>query len=361
MDYYEELGLSRTASADEIRHAYKTLVRLLHPDGHGDESMRQMGDLQLRRLNSIADILLNPPRRRRYDLSLDNRASAIHPNVVVVPPAVEQNRLSWFSSAVLVVAGLIVGAGGEYFLQRTAWEPPPVRTARPASADAQRPSTIAETPATAQPAPARQQTARLEKREEKTVTAARRAYLPEPTIRPAVRLRPAPAPATVVAAPLTAAAPATQPPLPPPPPAAAAVSTDNTPRATENAVDVASMDGHWLYAPQINAPSPRLYAPEYIELFSHTKAGYVNGSFRSRYYVMNQPLSPNVNFDFRGKFVKPESTLDWYAPDGSRGSITIRILPRGQIKVNWVRTLAGAERSLAYGSAVLIKDSDETP
>src|SRR5580700_6302662 len=32
MDYYEELGIDRSASPEEIRQAYKHLVRLLHPD-----------------------------------------------------------------------------------------------------------------------------------------------------------------------------------------------------------------------------------------------------------------------------------------------------------------------------------------
>jgi hypothetical protein len=110
----------------------------------------------------------------------------------------------------------------------------------------------------------------------------------------------------------------------------------------------------------VNAPSPRLYAPEYIELFSRVKGGYVSGSFRSRYYVKNQPLSPNVNFEFRGRLAKPASTLEWASADGGRGTLSLRVLPHGEVQVNWIRTHAGSQRALAYGSAVLIRDSDSS-
>jgi len=34
MNYYEELGLSRAATTEQVRQAYRNLVRLLHPDQH---------------------------------------------------------------------------------------------------------------------------------------------------------------------------------------------------------------------------------------------------------------------------------------------------------------------------------------
>ena len=39
MNHYEELGIESDAPVEEIRQAYKTLVRLLHPDGQTDESV----------------------------------------------------------------------------------------------------------------------------------------------------------------------------------------------------------------------------------------------------------------------------------------------------------------------------------
>jgi curved DNA-binding protein CbpA len=32
MNYYQELGFPKTAAAEEVRRAYRSLARLLHPD-----------------------------------------------------------------------------------------------------------------------------------------------------------------------------------------------------------------------------------------------------------------------------------------------------------------------------------------
>ena len=70
MNYYEELGVSRDARTKEIRQAYKTLARLLHPDGQADKRLRAMAELQMKRLNEILGILADPERRRKYDEEL---------------------------------------------------------------------------------------------------------------------------------------------------------------------------------------------------------------------------------------------------------------------------------------------------
>src|SRR5208337_1997134 len=70
MDHYEELGLDRRASPEEIRQAYKRLARLLHPDLCGDEPVRQLADLQMKRLNAVLALLTNPAERTDYDRAL---------------------------------------------------------------------------------------------------------------------------------------------------------------------------------------------------------------------------------------------------------------------------------------------------
>src|SRR5579872_4908749 len=77
MDYYEELGVDRAASPDEIRQAYKRLVRLLHPDRCTDEQMRPLAELQVKRLNEILSVLTNVQERAGYDRGLaSNRRAA---------------------------------------------------------------------------------------------------------------------------------------------------------------------------------------------------------------------------------------------------------------------------------------------
>jgi curved DNA-binding protein CbpA len=70
MDYYEEFGIPRDASAAKIRQAYKTLARVLHPDAHPDEALKGMAERQMKRLNAVLETLLNPEKRRAYDASL---------------------------------------------------------------------------------------------------------------------------------------------------------------------------------------------------------------------------------------------------------------------------------------------------
>lgn len=70
MTYYEELGVSPTATAEEIRRAYRQISKIYHPDIQTDDNVRQVAEIQQKRLNSIVATLTNPEERRLYDASL---------------------------------------------------------------------------------------------------------------------------------------------------------------------------------------------------------------------------------------------------------------------------------------------------
>lgn len=63
-DYYEVLGVPRTASDDEIRRAYRQAAKVSHPDLHG-------GDVEVearfKEINEAYEVLRDPQKRAAYD------------------------------------------------------------------------------------------------------------------------------------------------------------------------------------------------------------------------------------------------------------------------------------------------------
>lgn len=63
-DYYQILGVSRTASDKEIKQAYRRLARKHHPDVNpGDKS----AEARFKEINAAYEVLSNPDKRKKYD------------------------------------------------------------------------------------------------------------------------------------------------------------------------------------------------------------------------------------------------------------------------------------------------------
>lgn len=64
-DYYEVLGVARTASAEEIKKAYRRLAREHHPDVNHDR--REDAEAQFKEIGEAYAVLSDPDKRARYD------------------------------------------------------------------------------------------------------------------------------------------------------------------------------------------------------------------------------------------------------------------------------------------------------
>lgn len=66
MDYYEILGVSKTATSDEIKKAYRTLAFKYHPDRNPDD---KNAEEMFKKVAAAYEVLGDEQKRRHYDLS----------------------------------------------------------------------------------------------------------------------------------------------------------------------------------------------------------------------------------------------------------------------------------------------------
>jgi molecular chaperone DnaJ len=100
-DYYDVLGVSPDAGAEEIRRAYRQLARRYHPDISGDD--RGAAFLEVSR---AYEVLRDTSRRRSYDATLEagrGRADWLSDEVAIDFPSVssvlDQMRHAFFGDA----------------------------------------------------------------------------------------------------------------------------------------------------------------------------------------------------------------------------------------------------------------------
>ena len=66
-DYYETLGVSKTASEDEIRKAFRVLARKYHPDMVKAKE-KAAAETKFKEINEAYEVLSDPEKRKKYDM-----------------------------------------------------------------------------------------------------------------------------------------------------------------------------------------------------------------------------------------------------------------------------------------------------
>jgi hypothetical protein len=357
MTYYDELGLTPAASAQEIRQAYKVLARLVHPDGQSDAAVRIMAERQMKRLHEILGILTDPYRRRDYDASLTVQptTSAVpshapppilwkSPAPVPPPPEPWRSRIPDWARTVLlnwfwiVLAAVILGVGGWFVA---------ADSSRPQASSARSPVALLQ-PNPAPPAAAARTLAPQFHRP---------ADAPRPPSAAPPASREAPVADVVDLSPPRADSPAAAPTRPPELPPAAPFVAKPDPAIPDRPPSASSFAGNWLYVPgDDSSPAPGSYPATYVEFLVTDENGQLSGRYRAHYRIPDRAVSPEVGFRAQGQTPSGESAkLSWTSPDGARGEVEISMRGRNAITVSWWTTEFGHHASLASGTAKLIR------
>jgi hypothetical protein len=355
MNFYEEFGVRNDASVEEIRQAYKTLARILHPDSQMDEKLRAAAACQMKRLHEILDIFVDPRKRHAYDESLaaayPNAASHWAANAPAEPFVQPPDKFEFAKSALrhwswILMGCMILGSGYWYMTARApvTAESPPIRFSPappPDGADPLlRPVQRAAKHEIGDPL-----VARLSPPVEAALPASPSAAKPELPELPDVSL---PMPVTLPALAPTAASSARVPEVREP------ANPPSVPSAQ------ATFAGEWFYVPAIEKPDPHLYAPVDIEFHLMEKDGVLDGRYRGRYKVPDAAVSQDVAFQVQGKSPTGAlAALFWTSGDGAHGEIDLNLLQPNMMKVTWWTTQLGRRPGLSSGIATLIRQ--QTP
>ena len=65
-DYYEILGVSKTATDDELKKAYRKMAKKYHPDANPDN--KEAAEAKFKEVNEAYEVLSNPQKRKSLNL-----------------------------------------------------------------------------------------------------------------------------------------------------------------------------------------------------------------------------------------------------------------------------------------------------
>jgi len=367
MNYYEELGLRREATAPEIRQAYRVAARLVHPDGHADELVRAMAERQMKRLNEILAILTDVQTRHEYDVALDgvtrlpgttpapsgpmganSGVRRVRP-VKLKPPSEpwRQRAPEWaqstmrhgfwiFLAVVMLCVGLWYVAGMPNTPVPTAQIERPLPEEKMSAVPKAHEGTKPNAPQTPRGEPKPTMKRPTGEPAEETDIAPANAHLPEAQPQEVARFSEmVPEPSNM---------------------AVAAKPEAYRMAAAPSPARAASFAGNWLYVPGRDEQVPGTYPATYVEMLVSEDNGELSGSYRAQYRVPNLAVSPDVSFRIRGRLSAERSvTLTWTSPDGAKGEAEMTLLGPNLMNLAWWTTKLGRRPVLGSGTTKLIR------
>jgi curved DNA-binding protein CbpA len=347
--YYEELGVENTASADEVRDAFRILVRLLHPDQQSDPQLREMAERQMRKLNRIYSVLSDVSRRNAYDQSLNNPRGA--PIIVFSGSDGALKKLLARGGA---VAAVVLGIFLLIWFAATG-NNSEVRGQEARGVSAGRAGDNFDSDAGDQIFRLRDQLRTAETERDSALEQLGRLGRKQTDQTSPAKVQTAKSPETTELAATTAMTelPGATGKLPASPPGAL-----TPPAANETAVAAAQFAGLWVYSKTAGSASPggkSQYPPEFIEVTVTERNGALHGQYHSRYQVLDHAISPDVDFVFNGKPTGSSLNCAWQGPGGARGRMTLKLLPASNIEIAWNATDLGSQQWLVNGNATLIR------
>ncbi|MDQ6708290.1 MAG: J domain-containing protein [Acidobacteriota bacterium] len=370
--YYDELGVSPNASADEIRDTYRNLVRLLHPDQQLEGHLKEVAEHQIKRINYIHQVLSDSEKRRRYDAE---SAAAERPVPLIFHAPLPPGH-SYRGTVAWVVAALICGALISWLINRENFNSFPEYAESVSASPTHDPApeqttTVSSLTGSPDSGAAQRQITSL-RAQLRSAEDERAALLTELTrLHAELKGKRKPAPPGISGAPdRPEAAVLTNSTLPPYVPALNG-STAADRKAERDALPIAAprateesprhhFSGVWFYAkPRVQKTKKAFYPPEYIEANIVEENGAIRGRYRARYQVTDRAISPDVNFEFEGRANGGASaSLPWSGGGGAKGEVQLKLISETSLEVVWSATQLGRTLGLAAGSAVLVRRAE---
>ena len=345
LSYYEELGIDPGATSEQVRDAFRSLVRLLHPDHHSDPQMKALAERQMRKLNMVYAILSDPERRRRYDDFLEEDPT---PTIVVNPASnIDVRRLAmraaWIATAIATVAILVwMSSDGPPQQPSTDVKAADVRRAQPEPAPPSGASAIALPEELAR---LRSALRAARSQRDAALAEVNRLLARQSADRKGFSLPTAESEAaTMTELPRTGGK-----------TAAAAQQMAFGPIPTASAM--LQLQGTWTYTRPKDAVDRvgDLYSPEFIEATIYSVGDRLKGQYRSRYRVLDRAISPDVYFQFEVSAKGPTIVGPWLGRGGAKGELTLRLAEKNALQLDWEASELGTAQGLVSGSATLAR------